>query len=381
MNIPFYQTYTLPQSAENVEYLVRHSERISDRKFTQACKEYFEKLYPGKQALMVNSCTRALELIVYSLNLGKNDEVILPSFNYVGVANAFAQTGAKLVFADIDPAFMNITVESIKPCLTTNTRVVVVMNYAGAGHQLKEIQEFCRSNNLVFVEDNAQGIQSTYEGVPLGSFGDLSCISFDSLKNVSCGEGGVLLYKQEYAKQILTIFNSGTNREAFERGEVEAYEWVTIGSKFAISEFNSAILLPLLLNSEEIIEERRARWDMLYDTLWAHAEFRDFLPRHLKAAGHNAHVFYLKLANESQRNGLMNAFLQAGISSSFHYTPLHSSIMGLSRNYPMPVDDFTSEQSACLLRLPMFNALSQEQMEYIAQVMHEHLVGNKIHIP
>lgn len=371
MKTPFYQTYTLEQSADNVHYLVDNPSELSLKKFSNACQGYFEKIYPGYKALLVSSCTRALDLIAIALDLGPGDEVVLPSFNYVGVANAFAATGAKLVFADIDAKTMNVSIEALKKCLTAKTKAVAIMNYAGMGKDLEEIKLLCDELGITLVEDNAQGIGAFYNNKRLGSFGDFSCISFDSLKNLSCGEGGVVLYKSKFEDAVQTVFHNGTNRLAFEKGEVDAYEWVSLGSKFALSEFNAAIMLPLLENSEGIILERLQKWNFLYDTLWEVESLRVYLPNHMRKLKHNAHIFYLKFVDNDQRDLVMGYLQENGISCSFHYTPLHSSKMGLAKNYSMPVDNNTTTESEVLLRLPIFNALTKSQIQEIKSALCE----------
>jgi dTDP-4-amino-4,6-dideoxygalactose transaminase len=369
MKIPFYRIHTLNEGAENINFLTANPEEISKRNFTANCQSYFESMYPGYRALLVSSCTRALDLIAMSLNLGPEDEIIMPSFNYIGVANAFAITGAKLVFTDVNPRTMTMDIESLNLCISDRTKAVVVMNYGGLSESMFEIRALCDKNNLMLIEDNAQGIGAFLKDKRFGSFGDFSCISFDSLKNISCGEGGVVLFKSQYEAYIQTIFNNGTNRVAFEKGEVKAYEWVALGSKFAISEFSAAVLYPLLLNEELITLERRQKWQMLYDGLFKIDAIRPYLPQIMSTSKHNAHIFYLLFDSRMQRDTVMNSLQTVGVECSFHYTPLHSSIFGKGQNYKMIKDDYTSLKSDCLLRLPMFNALSKDQIGHICAVV------------
>lgn len=375
MKIPFNKIYTLPESASNVGQLTADPARFAEKHFTKQCERFFESLYPGYHALMVGSCTRALELIAMSLGLDERDEIVMPSFNYVGVANAFAQTGAKLVFADIDENFMNLTLDSIKACVTKNTKAVVLMNYAGVGIELEEISTYCAEQNLILIEDNAQGIGAYDQSKRLGSFGDYSCISFDSLKNISCGEGGVILFKPAYKTAIETVFHNGTNRMAFEKGDVEAYEWVDLGSKFAISEYGSAILHPLLLQMEEIIAERRQKWALLYRQLEAYDVIRPYLPSAMCQVAHNAHIFYLLFENLVQRDKVLSRLENQQIACSFHYTPLHSSVFGLKSAYKIPIDKNTTDRSQRLLRLPIFNDVSNTQLEQISYAVYTALTS------
>jgi dTDP-4-amino-4,6-dideoxygalactose transaminase len=369
MNIPFCQAHTSSQSAKNVQFLVDNPSEIAKNSFTKQCIQYFEELYPGYKALIVSSCTRALDLIALSLNLGANDEIVMPSFNYVGVANAFAQTGAKLVFADVDVESMNISAASVEKCLSPNTKAVLAMNYAGVGSDLVAIKKLCAQKKIIFIEDNAQGIGAYLGDKLLGGFGDFSCISFDSVKNISCGEGGVILYRSQFEESIETVFNNGTNRVAFEKGAVEAYEWVVLGSKFAISEYNAAILLPLLQSCDSIIQERRDKWNQLYDALAQVTGLMPCLPKHMRGGKHNAHIFFIKLPSNHARDSVMNYLQGKGVSCSFHYTPLHSSQMGLAKNFKMIIDSSTTLESDKLLRLPVFNALTKHQISYIISTL------------
>ncbi|MFT4754011.1 MAG: dTDP-4-amino-4,6-dideoxygalactose transaminase [Salibacteraceae bacterium] len=379
MNIPFYQTFTSEQSAENIKFLVDNPSRISEKKYTKLCQEYFENVYPDYKALMVGSCTRALDLIAIALDLESTDEVIMPSYNYVGVSNAFANK-AKIVFADVDPLTLNINVESAEACLSEKSKVLVVMNYGGMSGDLEELKSFGKKHDLLLVEDNAQGLGAFFKDKRLGGFGDLSCISFDSLKNISCGEGGVVLYKPKFEERILTVFHNGTNRLAFENKQVPAYEWVGLGSKFALSEYSASILRPLLVNEMEITEERRERWQFLFNSLNCIKALSPYLPHAMNKAKHNAHIFYIIFDSKAQRDFVMNGLNKAGISCSFHYTPLHSSIYGVNQNFEMNMDIYTTAKSDCLLRLPMFNDLSNEQIIKISNTLQSIFESYKVNV-
>ena len=190
MNTPFHRPVTHPQSARNVQRLVDDPDAILRKEFTKACEAWFEERYPGYRAFMTTSCTRALELAALSIDIRPGDEIILSPYNYVGVANAFANYGAKLVFVDVDPATMNIDASAIEAAITDRTRAVLAMDYGGVGCDMTSILDICTRHDLLCIEDAAQCIGATWNGQPLGSFGDISAISFDSMKNITCGEGG-----------------------------------------------------------------------------------------------------------------------------------------------------------------------------------------------
>jgi dTDP-4-amino-4,6-dideoxygalactose transaminase len=367
MKIPFNISITSSSSTENVNHLVENPFSISEKIFTKLCMEWFQKLYPEYKALLITSCTKAMELIALSINIQEGDEIIMPSFSYVGVANSFANLGAKLVLQDIDPETMNIDSNLLESAITAKTKAVVIMHYGGVTCEMEKIVEICKRRNIILIEDNAQGIGGTYHDIPLGSFGDFSCISFDSLKNISCGEGGVLLYKKKFEKSVAVCFENGTNRNDFSEGKVEYYEWVDRGSKFAISEFNAAILYPLLLNTETITDTRKERWQKLYDSIFQEEKIKHLLTPKLLLYNHNAHIFFLKCAHKKERDTLMKFLNSKEISCSFHYTPLHSSVQGKKLGLHLPDDKHTTKESERLLRLPMYNSLSDSDIEYIIE--------------
>lgn len=372
MEICFNIPYTDPASETNINELIKNPESISNRVYSNKCKTYFETLFPGYNAFMTNSCTSAMQLIALTLDISQGDEVILPSYNFVGVANAFANFGAELKFADILPETMNVDPKSIESLITKKTKAVVVMHYAGVACELEEIRQICDEHNLYLIEDNAQGICAKYDDNKLlGSIGDFSCISFDSLKNISCGEGGLLLCKKQYFKKVVNSFENGTNKYDFYQKKVDAYEWVCKGLKFALSEYNAAILHPLLLKSEEISQNRMNKWKKYYTLLSSIEKLKHLLPISIKNQYHNAHIFYLKCNDKKERDELLHYLNNEGIAASFHYTPLHSSAYGKKMNFTIDKDRYTSVESNRLLRLPLYNELSDDKIEYIVNKVEE----------
>ncbi len=371
MKIPFYKPVTSTLSSENVNYLEKHKDVLTQGYFTKKCISYFEEQYKGYKALMTPSCTRAMDIIALALDLKSDDEVIMPSYNYVGIANAFANVGANIVFADLHTETMNVSFKSIKSAFTAKTKAVVLMHYNGVGQEIIEIKEFCEQNQLVLIEDNAQGISTKYEGKLLGSYGDFSCISFDRLKNVSCGEGGVILFKEEYTDVVNSIFHNGTNKPAFNRGEVAAYEWVRQGSKFEFSEYAAAILYPLLINSEQINIERKEKWDLLYKELYEIEALRFALPD--PTIENNGHIFFLKLNSIQQRNDVAKFLANQGVRAYFHYMPLHSSPMSQVKKYRMKTDNHTTVEANKLLRLPVYNDLTLNEVKFIAEILEAYI--------
>ncbi|MEX0810912.1 MAG: aminotransferase class V-fold PLP-dependent enzyme [Chitinophagales bacterium] len=366
MKIPFNIPYTCNDSSNNVEFLVKNPETISDWVFTQKCKEYFKQKYPEYTAFMTSSCTRAMELIALSIGILPGDEIIMSSYNFVGVANAFSNYGAVLRFTDIDPETMNIPPESIKNLINKKTRAVIVMHYGSVACQLNKIKQICDESDVLLIEDNAQGIcAKTDDDRLLGSVGDFSCISFDTLKNIGCSEGGVLLCKNRYVDKVKICYDNGTNRSAFFKKKVNAYEWIDSGSKFNMPEFNAAVLYPLLIKSEQIIEERKLKWNTYFNLMLENPILNKLLPKHQADYKHNAHIFFLKCENKRQRDALMSYLKKNGIMNSFHYTPLHNSIRGRKLNCSIDKDEYTTLESNKLLRLPIYNTISDEEIKYV----------------
>lgn len=374
MNIPFIKSNTSINSSEALKDLINDPSKLFDKSYTSQCASYFEKLYPGYKALLLTSCTKAIELIAYSFEFQENDEVIIPSYTFVGIANSINNSGARLVFADLDVKTMNISIQSIKNSIGPNTKALVVMHYAGVACEMEEILRLCIENDIVLIEDNAQGIACKYKGKLLGGFGDFSCISFDTMKTISCGEGGVLLYKEKYHKQIIDVFNNGTNRSDFEKGNASCYEWTRKGSKYALSEYLAAILYPMLLDSETICNNRRNVWDEIYTRLESRPKLRAFLPK-IKDKEHKGHIFYLNCRNIEERDSLIKALKKKGIVSSFHYTLLHLSKYALEKNFKANGISNAINAADCLIRLPIYNQMTLIEIEYLCESLDELIIN------
>ena len=371
MIIPFNKIYTSSESVANVKDLTLYPERILEQYYTKRCSLHFESIYPEHHAVMVASCTAALELAAISLDFCDDEEIIMPSYNFVGVANAFALHGAKLVFVDIEPNSMNICANAIEKAITNKTKAVLMMHYSGVACEIDKIKDICSRHNLLLIEDNAQGIGVTYKNQLLGSYGDFSTISFDSQKNLSCSEGGILLYKKKYHDTVMTAFDNGTNKQAFSQGLTPSFEWTNKGSKFTMSEYNAAILSALLDEQSTIIEERKEKWFLLYKALSSLTLPRDFLPEHMNYLEHNAHIFFVKCKDMEERKALINHLNNRGIRTMFHYIPLHSSVYAKKHGFILENDLYTTIESQRVLRLPIYNALSQKEINHLASSIHE----------
>lgn len=367
MTIAFSIPTTCKQSADNVAQLLLHPEQLAQQRFKKESIAFFEQQYPGYKALLTPSCTRALELAAMATGLNANDEVIMPSFGFVGMANAFANTGASIVFADILPHTMNIDPNSVERCIGAKTRAVVIMHYAGVACNTSALRSICDRHGLLLIEDNAQGIGCLDGHLPLGSVGDFTCISFDPMKNISCGEGGLLLCKQHLWPQVITVFNNGTDREAFEQGHKNRYEWVAPGSKFEMSEHTAALLLPLLYRSSELLDQRRKIWQQLYEGMVQAQVPEAMLPAALRHLPHKGHLFFIHCAND--RALIMQGMQSAGVACASHFAPLHSSPRAKAAGWRMDCDIHTTSQSDSLLRLPVHNHLTQTQITHICTTL------------
>lgn len=339
-----------------------------DGQFTKRCHEWFEKNTGTKKALLTTSCTHALEMAAILLDIQDGDEVIMPSYTFVSTANAFVLRGAKIVFVDIRPDTMNIDEAKIEKAITENTKVIVPVHYAGVACEMDTIMEIASRHNLFVVEDAAQGITSKYKGKILGTIGDLGTYSFHDTKNITSGEGGVLLINNEKFKERAEIIREkGTNRSQFFRGEIDKYGWQDIGSSYLPSELNAALLLAQLENIEKIQEKRISLWNKYYKLLKDLEEKEIIeLPKIPNECVHNAHIFYIKCKDIDERKKLIDYLKSNGINAVFHYVPLHSSGAGIKFGKFIGDDVYTTDGSERILRLPLHNIIQEEDIKLIS---------------
>lgn len=360
-----------PQGAKAAEYLMdAASERrhiSGDGNYTKLCNDWLEKRTGSRKCMLTTSCSHALEMAALLADMNVGDEAIMPSYTFVSTANAFVLRGAKPVFVDIDPDTMNMNADLIEAAITEKTKAIVPVHYAGVSCDMDKIMDIAKRHNLVVIEDAAQGIMSTYKGRPLGSIGDFGCLSFHETKNFSMGEGGAILMQDEhYVEQAEIIREKGTNRSKYFRGMVDKYTWVNYGSSYLPSDLNAAYLYAQLEMAEEIQQVRLDRWQEYYELLTPLAhEGRITLPYIPEDCVHNAHMFYMKVKDIEERTQLIQYLKENGILSVFHYIPLHSAPAGKQFGYFHGEDKYTTKESERLLRLPMFQQLTQEDVVYI----------------
>lgn len=351
------------------EAIIKNRRLNGDGPFTQKCTSWFtEKL--GTKVLLTTSCTHALEMSAILADIKPGDEVIMPSFTFVSTADAFVLRGAKIKFVDIRKDTMNIDESLIESAITSNTKAIVPVHYAGVGCEMDTIMDIAKRYKLYVIEDAAQGMMSTYKGKTLGTIGDFGAYSFHETKNYTMGEGGLcLINNDKYVKRAEIIREKGTNRTQFFRGEVDKYSWVDVGSSYLPSEMNAAYLLPQLEMAEEINQKRLKLWNIYYEQLKDLDRIE--LPYIPAACQHNAHMFYIKAKDLDERTRLIDYLANAGIKAVFHYVPLHSSTAGLKYGEFVGEDINTTRESERLLRLPMFYALKEEEAVWVADKVKE----------
>lgn len=355
-----------------VKQAVENHKICGDGPFTKQCHAWLEEHLPCQKALLTTSGTTALEMAAILCDLKLGDEVILPSYTFSTTATAFVLVGAKLVFVDVRPDTMNIDETKIEAAITDKTRVIVPVHYAGVACEMDTIMDIAARHNLKIVEDAAQGVMSSYKGRALGTIGDFGCFSFHETKNYSMGEGGALIInKPEYNDRAEIIREKGTNRSRFFRGQVDKYTWVDYGSSYLPSDMNAAYLWGELEVADTINNDRLASWQRYWDAFAPLAQAgRVELPVVPEGCKHNAHMFYLKCKDLTERTAFIDYLKQQGVQAVFHYIPLHSSPAGMRFGRFNGVDVFTTSESDRLVRLPLYYGLTQEdQNQVIAAVM------------
>ncbi len=368
MNIPFNKPYLSGKETFYIEDAVKSGKISGNGTYTQKCQTFFEQEYGFLKCLLTTSCTDALEMAAILVGIEPGDEVIMPSYTFVSTSNAFILRGAKIVFADSRPDHPNIDENSLESLITARTKAIVVVHYAGVACHMEPIMALAKQHDLFVIEDAAQAIDSYYtfaDGTKkaLGSIGHLAAFSFHETKNIISGEGGMLAVNDEqFAKRSEIIWEKGTNRSSFFRGEVDKYGWVDIGSSFLPSEIVAAFLWAQLENLGDIQKKRIAIWDAYYKELapWA-AENNIRLPEIPGYATNNGHMFYLICKSLDQRTSLISHLKNHGILAVFHYLSLHKSPFYHERHDGRCLvnsDHFTD----VLVRLPLYYELAVEEV-------------------
>lgn len=336
--------------------------------FTKKCQSFFEQRYGYKKAILTTSGSDALEMAAILCNINPGDEVIVPSYTFVSSALAFVRERAKIVFADSCANNPNIDPDKLEELITPKTKAIVVVHYAGIACDMDKIMDVAHRHGVLVVEDDAQGLDSFYKGRPLGSIGDLGCISFHETKNITAGgEGGLLIVNDEqYTRRAEIIWEKGTNRAEFFRGMVNKYGWVDTGSSFLPSEVNAAFLLAQLEELDTIQNRRKMLWNIYSEELSPLADKGYFtLPDIPGYATNNAHMFYIVCRNIDERSALISFLKDNGIQACFHYLALHRSEYYTTHYTERPELPNCDRFADCLVRMPMYYELKEDEVKYI----------------
>ena len=367
--IPFNKPYC---SGRELDYLgeVCHSTMMSGNgPFTKKCHHFFEEKYGFKKVLLCSSGTDALEMCAMLCDLKPGDEVIVPSYTFVSTALAFLREGAKVVFADSGPDNPNVREEDIEPLINGRTKVIAVVHYAGVACDMDAIMALAEKYNLIVVEDAAHSVDSYYKDRPLGSIGHLGAFSFHETKNISSGEGGMLVVNDErFIRRAEIIWEKGTNRAEFFRGMVNKYGWCDMGSSFLPSEFNAAYLWAQLEQMEDIQNKRKHSWSLYYEGLKGKVDSRVVIPDLPEYATNNAHMFYMVCPSLEYRTRLMSYLKEHGVQTTFHYLSLHASEFYKNKHDGRVLNN-CDHYSDCLIRLPLFYELTDEDVRYIVKLI------------
>jgi dTDP-4-amino-4,6-dideoxygalactose transaminase len=366
-------------SGDELRYIadaISRGHSAGDGFFTKRSQLLLEQALSARKALLTTSCTDALELAALLLDIEPGDEVIVPSFTFVSTINAFVLRGAVPVFIDIRPDTLNLDERKLEALITHRTRAILPVHYAGVGCEMDVIGEIAARHGVPVVEDNAHGLLGTYKGRMLGTFGCLAALSFHETKNIICGEGGALLVNDpQYLERAEILREKGTNRSRFFRGEVDKYTWVDVGSSFLPSDILAAFLCAQLERRDEIQSKRRHVWLRYRECLSDWAEKLGvglpFCPAYCEQS---FHMFYLLLPSFESRQNMMRHLKEKGILSAFHYLPLHLSQMGqkFGKQPPCPV---TERISGCLLRLPLYNDLTDSEQDEVVDAVRQSSVS------
>lgn len=368
-NVPPY----VGKEKEYVNQAIESHKICGDGPFTKKCSMWLEERTGAPKVLLTTSCTHATEMAALLAEIQPGDEVIMPSYTFVSTADAFVLRGAKTIFVDIRPDTMNIDENLIEKAITKRTKAIVPVHYAGVACEMDTIMDIARRHNLMVIEDAAQGVLSTYKGRALGTIGDYGCYSFHETKNFSMGEGGALLIKNEDMIEAAEILREkGTNRSKFFRGQIDKYTWINYGSSYLPSELNAAYLYAELEVADEINHNRLTAWKRYQ------AELNDLkeqgkidLPYIPVECVHNAHMFYIKTKDLSERTKLISFLMDNEVRAVFHYIPLHSAPAGRKYGRFDGEDRYTTKESERLLRLPLYYGLNPKDQNKIIELIHD----------
>ena len=378
-NIPFNRPFIAGKELYYMARAILVGQSAGDGPFTQKCQRFIETYMGSPKALLTQSYASALDMAAMLCEVGPGDEVIMPSFAFVSVANAFHMQGATPVFVDIRPDTLNLDADQVARAVTNRTKVIVTPHYAGIGCEMEKIQEIATHNGLLVVEDAANGFGARYGGNCLGTMGDLGVLSFHETNSIICGEGGALLINNErFCEKAEIIREKGTNRSKFFRGEVDKYTWVDIGSSFLPSDLVAAFLYAQLEMVEKIIAARRQIFDGYLHGLQGLSDAGFIrLPFVDGKQACNSHIMHLITQSHDERNCLIQYLAEKQINTVFHYTPLHTSPMGMKYGRTFGQLIHTIESSERLVRLPIFYDMQTAEVERVVKAIDTFFIEDK----
>ena len=368
--IPFNRPFLTGKETDYIREAVYSGKISGNGEFTQRCQDFFEERYGFTKCLLTTSCTDALEMAAILAGIGPGDEVIMPSYTFVSTANAFVRQGARIVFVDSRDDHPGMDEASLSKLITPKTKAIVPVHYAGVACDMDQIMDLARKHDLIVIEDAAQAIDSFYlsqdgERKALGGIGHMAAFSFHETKNLICGEGGMLVVNDpRFVDRSEIIWEKGTNRASFFRGEVNKYGWVDVGSSFLPSEVTSAFLFAQLENLEQIQAKRKATWQVYHNAFDSILD-RVKLPFIPDFAEYNGHLFYLVMENEEIRDSLIAHLKGHGILAVFHYLSLHKSQFYKDNFGDEPELKNCEAYSSTLLRLPLYYDLTKEDQDEV----------------
>jgi dTDP-4-amino-4,6-dideoxygalactose transaminase len=373
VRIPFNKPYMTGNELPCIAQAHANRHLAGNGVFTEKCCAWLEECIGCHKALLTNSCTAALEMAAMLINVQPGDEIIMPSYTFVSTANAFVLRGGVPVFVDIRSDTLNIDESKIEVAITSKTKAIVPVHYAGVACEMDTIMDIARRHNLLVIEDAAQGIMSSYKGHALGGIGHLAALSFHETKNIISGEGGALLINSpEFADRAEILWEKGTDRSRFFRGLVDKYSWVDIGSSYLPGEITAAFLWAQMNEADDITKWRLAIWDTYHKAFEQHEKSgslrRPVIP---SGCGHNAHMYYLLMHDLERRSALIEHLKNSGINAVFHYVPLHSSPAGRRYGRASGNLSVTDSVSDRLIRLPLWVGLTESQQNKIIGIVQE----------
>ncbi len=364
--IPFNRPYLTGKELNYIQQAYRRGQLAGDGYFTHKCQYWLEKNLGTKKAFLTHSCTSALEMAAILADIKTGDEVIMPSYTFVSTANAFVLRGGVPVFVDIRPDTLNIDEKLIEKAITRRTKAIVPVHYAGVSCEMDAILKIARKHRILVIEDAAHGVKASYKGKELGTMGDFGALSFHETKNIISGEGGALLVNNpRYVKRAEVVWQKGTDRNRFMRGEVDKYTWRDVGSSFMPGELTAAFLWAQLGKSHEITKKKLSIWLRYHNMLEEHEKAdtvkRPTIPNSCK---HNAHLYYLLFKSKKIRNNFLLSLKKFKIQCLFHYSPLHLSQMG-EQYVEGNALSITKKLSGQIARIPIFKSLQKKDQDKI----------------